>query len=301
MHDGELTVDEALADRLLARLLPDLHGRPLRPAPGAGTVNTIVRLGDDLVARFPLLAADEDRLRAEASALREFAAAVPFAAPLPVHILPPSSEYASAWSVQTWVPGRTADPRAHAEATGLADDLGTLIRALRRVDTAGREFDGRGRGGVLADHDEWVAGCLSRSGHLFDVPLATALWAALRSLPPAGTVVMSHRDLTPFNLLVADDSDRARLVGVLDGGDFGPADPALDLVCAWHLFEPSAREVLRAVVETDAATWLRGAGWAFQQAAGLGWYYERSNPSMSALGCSTMRRLLMDDELRRLV
>ena len=42
---------------------------------------------------------------------------------------------------------------------------------------------------------------------------------------------MSHGDLIPGNVLVAGD----RLSGVLDTGGFGPADPALDLVSAWHL------------------------------------------------------------------
>lgn len=300
MHDGELTVDDTLADRLLARDAPDLHGRPLRRVPAAGTVNTIVRLGDDLVARFPLLPTTEQQLRREAAALHEFAEATPFATPVPVRVVPPSTDYPSAWSVQTWVPGRPADPLAHADAADLARDLGALIRALRAVDVAGRGFDGRGRGGVLADHDEWVAECLARSGSLFDVAAATALWSELRSLPSAEDVVMSHRDLTPFNVLIAEDGG-TRLVGVLDGGDFGPADPALDLVCAWHLFDAPVREVLRDAVDVGTTTWLRGAAWAFQQAAGLGWYYERSNPAMSALGRTTMRRLLADADLRRLI
>ena len=46
--------------------------------------------------------------------------------------------------------------------------------------------------------------------------------------------------------------------------------------------------------------WQRGAGWALQQAMGLGWYYEDSSPAMSALGLSTVRRLLDDAELMSL-
>lgn len=112
---------------------------------------------------------------------------------------------------------------------------------------------------------------------------------------------MSHRDLTPFNLLVRREGAETRLAGVLDGGGFGPADRALDLVCAWHLFDAPAREVLRAGVDAGTIEWLRGAAWAFQQAIGLGWYYEESNPDMSALGLSTLRRLLGDRELSALI
>ncbi|HWV49393.1 MAG TPA: hypothetical protein VN035_08050, partial [Microbacterium sp.] len=84
---------------------------------------------------------------------------------------------------------------------------------------------------------------------------------------------------------------------VLDSGSFGPADPALDLVAAWHLFDAPRRERLRDALDVDEVEWLRGAAWAFQQAMGLGWYYAESNPTMSALGLSTMRRLLEDAEL----
>ncbi|WFR84638.1 hypothetical protein [Arthrobacter sp. Y-9] len=41
-----------------------------------------------------------------------------------------------------------------------------------------------------------------------------------------------------------------------------------------------------------AEEWERGAGWAFQQAMGLVWYYRESNPDMSELGRSTLDRLL---------
>ena len=44
---------------------------------------------------------------------------------------------------------------------------------------------------------------------------------------------MTHSDLIPGNVLVS----AGRLSGILDVGGFGPADPALDLVSAWHLLE----------------------------------------------------------------
>lgn len=53
-------------------------------------------------------------------------------------------------------------------------------------------------------------------------------------------------------------------------------------------------------VEASDVEWQRGTRWALQQAMGLGWYYEDSNPAMSALGLSTMNRLLDDSELTSL-
>lgn len=104
---------------------------------------------------------------------------------------------------------------------------------------------------------------------------------------------MSHRDLIPANLLVKGE----HLIGVLDAGRFRPADPALDLVAAWHLLDRERREIVRHQLGSDEVEWKRGAAWAFQQAMGLVWHYEDTNPGMSALGRSTLRRLLDDPEL----
>jgi aminoglycoside phosphotransferase (APT) family kinase protein len=84
---------------------------------------------------------------------------------------------------------------------------------------------------------------------------------------------------------------------VLDAGRFGPADPALDLVAAWHLLDRARRGIVRQVLGSHDVEWRRGAAWAFEQAMGLVWYYAESNPGMSALGRSTLARLLDDPDL----
>ncbi|WP_334146927.1 phosphotransferase [Microbacterium sp.] len=301
MHEGELALDDELARRLIADSFPDLGDQVLQRVRAAGTVNTIVRVGDDLVARFPLAAAMREDLAAEGAAMSAFAAVCPFPAPLPHGIGSGNESYRSAWAMQTWVPGETAGFDAHAGSSSLATDLSELILSLRTVEVGGRVFDGQGRGGDLRDHDGWVTECLSKSDHLLDVPRTTALWQALRDLPRSGPDVMGHRDLTPFNLLVGRRAGLDRLVGVLDSGSFGPVDRALDLVCAWHLFDPQPRRLLRDRVAATETEWFRGAAWALQQAIGLGWYYERSNSAMAALGVSTIRRLLADEELSALL
>ncbi|MDN5855718.1 MAG: aminoglycoside phosphotransferase, partial [Actinomycetia bacterium] len=80
--------------------------------------------------------------------------------------------------------------------------------------------------------------------------------------------------------------------GVIDCGDFAPADPALDLVAAWHLMDREQRTLLRAELGCGDIQWRRGMAWAFQQAMGLVWYYADSNPVMSGLGRRTLDRLL---------
>lgn len=88
-----------------------------------------------------------------------------------------------------------------------------------------------------------------------------------------------------------------RLVGVLDTGGFGPADPALDLVAAWHLLDAERRSVLREQLGASDLQWARGAAWALEQALGLVWYYESTLPAMAELGRTTLERLLSDPVL----
>lgn len=293
MHEGELGLSDDDAERLIAQRFPELTSVPVRRVHTTGTVNTIVRIGDDLAARFPLLPESEAVVRAESDALAEFAELSVIPSPRPYGVGHPTPEYPSAWSVQTWLPGEPASPVDHESSDPLALDVVAMVSALRAAPVRGRSFDGRGRGGTLTDHDEWVGECIGKGAHLLDADRVRRLWAELRKLPSVGPDVMSHRDLTPFNLLVSQD----RLSGVLDGGGFGPADRALDLVVCWHLFDERRRELIRSGLDVETAEWRRGAAWALQQAMGLVWYYERSNPPMSALGLSTMRRLLHDPEL----
>ncbi|MBO9626799.1 MAG: aminoglycoside phosphotransferase family protein [Microbacterium sp.] len=297
MHDDELAIDEDDVRRLVAEQFPQWRDEQVLRLAAPGTVNAIFRIGDDLAARFPLQAVDaaeaEATLVREQEAMAELAAHCPVPTPTGVAIGRPGRGYPMPWSVQTWVHGETATPDATGHSVALATDLACLIRALRAADTRGRTFSGRGRGGSLRAADEWMDLCFRESEGLLPVPELRALWVSLRDLPDAGPAVMTHGDLIPANLLL----DGERLVGVLDGGGFGPADPALDLVAAWHLLDADARDVLRGNLVVDDVEWRRGAAWALQQSMGLVWYYRESLPSMSALGRSTLARLLDAAEL----
>jgi aminoglycoside phosphotransferase (APT) family kinase protein len=85
--------------------------------------------------------------------------------------------------------------------------------------------------------------------------------------------------------------DAGRLAGVIDVGGLGAADPALDLVAAWHLLDPGPRDAFRADLRCGDLEWARGAAWAFEQAMGLVWYYAETNPAMSHMGRRTLERL----------
>lgn len=183
---------------------------------------------------------------------------------------------------------RITSPDSRADHA-LARDLATLIGSLRSLDTGGRTFQGDGRGGDLRAHDDWVRQCIDRSQGLLDTAALAATWARLRDLPRHDPDRMSHTDLIPANILTTADGG---LAGILDTGAYQPADPALDLVCAWHLFDTPARETLRTLVSCSPLEWERGRARAFEQAVGLVWYYDRSNPTMADLGRTTLARVL---------
>ena len=278
MHAGQLAVSLSTVRDLVGGQFPAWGHLTVRAVQPAGTVNAIFRIGGGLAARFPLRPGDaasvRRRLESEAASARGLAGRTRFATPQPVAIGEPGAGYPLPWAVQTWLPGMTAAEDDPGGSVAFAHDLAEFISGVRAIGTGGRTFSGQGRGGDLRSHDGWMQTCFERSGRLLDVPRLRRMWEALRELPRgAASDVMSHGDLIPGNLIVS----AGRLAGVLDAGDVGPADPALDLVAAWHLLEDGPRQALRDDLSCGDLEWQRGRAWAFEQAMGLVWYYADSN------------------------
>jgi aminoglycoside phosphotransferase (APT) family kinase protein len=292
MHADQLTVTPGMVRELVDAQFPGWRQLAITKVDAAGTVNAIFRIGGQLAARFLLRPGDaasvRRRLESEAAAARELAGGTRFATPEPVAIGEPGAGYPLPWAVQTWLPGVTAADEDPGGSVAFAHDLAEFIGGVRAIGTGGRMFSGRGRGGDLRSHDGWMESCFERSGQLLDVPRLRRVWEAMRALPRgAAGDVMSHGDLIPGNVLVSG----GRLAGILDAGDLGPADPALDLVAAWHLLEDGPRQALRGDLRGDDLEWERGKAWAFEQAMGLVWYYAASNPGMSRMGRRTLERI----------
>ncbi len=297
MHEDQLQIDLDVVRRLVRVQFPGWSHLAISPLETTATVNAIFRIGDSLTARFPLQGADAGQvlalLQREGEAASEFAKVSAVPAPEPVALGQAGLGYPLPWTVQTWVPGDDAMSQDRCTTLAFAEDLAGLIARLRSVDTRGRRFAGQGRGGHLPDHDAWMAHCFEKSEGLVDVPTFRAMWGEWRTLPEVDADVMSHTDLTPANVLVR----HGRLAGVLDTGGFAPADPALDLVSAWHVLDQAHRDVLREGLGCSEVQWARGMAWALQQAMGLVWYYAESNPAMSRWGRRTLSRLLADAEV----
>ncbi len=92
--------------------------------------------------------------------------------------------------------------------------------------------------------------CFDNSEDLLDVPRLRGMWRDLQRVPRNDPDAMWHGDLQPGNVLV----HRGRLAGLLDGGGYGPADPALDLVCCWNLLDSKPRDVRLRAGSSGAGT-----------------------------------------------
>jgi aminoglycoside phosphotransferase (APT) family kinase protein len=293
MHTNQLAISPETVRRLVDAQFPQWRDLAIKPFASQGTVNALFRIGERLAARFPLESGDVGStrrwLQSEAQAARELLGRTRFRTPEPLALGEPGEGYPLPWSVQTWLPGTPATVEDPGGSATFAHDLSEFISGVRAIDTRGRAFNGKGRGGDLRSHDEWMETCFAHSEGLLDVPRLRRLWAVLRELP-RGTAgdVMTHGDLIPGNVLVCD----GRLVGVIDVGGLGPADPALDLVGAWHLLEAGPRQVLRDDLGCGDLEWERGKAWAFEQAMGAAWYYVESNPAMSLMGQRTLQRIM---------
>lgn len=297
MHEDQLNVTVDVVRRLITDQFPAWALFSIMPVHVEGTVNAIFRIGEGLAARFPLQPRDVETtrqwLRSEADAALELSAHTSFPVPEPVAIGEPGAGYPLPWSVQTWLPGTTASQQDPSNSGDFAHDLAKFIAEVRAIDVRGRSFAGDGRGGDLRSHDEWMEVCFKQSEQLFDVARLRRIWARLRELPRESPDVMTHGDLIPGNVLV----NNGRLVGILDVGGLGPADPALDLVTAWHLLDAGPRKLLREDLRSDELEWERGKAWAFQQAMGAAWYYHSTNPPMSRMGRRTIERILADETI----
>lgn len=292
MHQNEIPLSVAQVRRIIGEQFPQWQDLAITPVAGSGTVNRIFRLGDELSARFPLVVDDPDDvqeyLQIETNAARELLGKTRFSTPELVALGHPSADYPGPWAVHTWLQGTPAANVDLSSSAAFASDVAQFISDVRAIPVRGRSFRGYGRGGDLRLHDEWMETCFRESKELLDVPRLRRLWREMRELPRVDADIMTHGDVLPSNLLVENEA----LVGVLDPGGLGPADPALDLMGAWSLFDDDRRQLLRTELKCSDLEWARGQAWAFQQAMGAVWYYVTSNPTMSELGRRALENIL---------
>jgi aminoglycoside phosphotransferase (APT) family kinase protein len=264
MHTDELPIDEPLVRRLLGEQFPQWAELPLERIEPSGTVNAIYRLGSDLAIRLPRLVRWGSAPDALDEWLPRLAPLLRLEVPVPVARGVPAEGYPCHWSVVTWLEGRhgAVDP------TQAATDLASFVAALQRAPAEGAPD---GRGVPLERHDDQTRRAIAKLG---DDPDRIAIWNEALAAPAwHGKPVWTHGDLDARNWLVRD----GRISGVIDWGSAGVGDPAADVMVAWKLGSPEAREAFRHALAVDHATWLRARGWVLAQSQWALSYYTPEN------------------------
>ncbi|MGC4896123.1 aminoglycoside phosphotransferase family protein [Micromonospora sp. DT31] len=298
LHEDEIPVDEGVVRALLVDQCPEWAALPLTPA-GAGTDNTMYRLGSDLLVRVPRTADKAGSLRKEQQWLPRLAPLLPYAVPEPLHAGTPAAAFPLPWSVLRWIHGDEVRPDTVQDWATLGTDLATFVRRLHATDLLGATRTGTlsgYRGGSLHPCDSWIApaldDCRSRIGDEIDVDTLQRLWRAALTLPePAGPHVWLHGDLKPTNLLARD----GRLHAVIDFGGLAVGSPDAEHAPIWDL-PPPARHAYREALGLDDVTWARARAWALGVAASGVSYYWDTFPAFVAECRHRLRAILADTQ-----
>jgi aminoglycoside phosphotransferase (APT) family kinase protein len=288
MHDDEVETDCELARGLLASQYPHWAGLPIERVRSAGTDNAMYRLGDDMAVRLPRIHWAIESVVKERRWLPVLAPHLPLAVPMPIAKGEPEVVFPYPWSVVQWLPGEMAKPGTLEDPAQAAVDLADFVRALQSVDPTGAPQHHRGRPVRLQDDAvrRGVAGLRDE----VDGDAVLDAWSRVLAAPDYdGPPVWFHGDLAYLNLLANDGT----LCGVIDWGTCAVGDPAGDTIAAWSLLPSDAREVFRAALEIDDATWERGKGWALTGVFGIP-YYRDTNPVLVADKIRAIEAVLQD-------
>lgn len=263
---ADVVPDPQTVTRLLREQAPHLADMTVQSSSTSGSSNWVFRLGDALAVRLPRSDDYAADLLNEVRWLPRLAPNLPVAVPDVVAVGQPSGTFPRPWAVVSWVPGNLPLALDGPQEALLAESLGTFLQSLHAVDTADvttePERSGYRFGEPVTEMiDRWAGRAAEELADLFDPASVRDAWQRLRDVPAATEAACwVHTDLSEENLLTDDDG---RLTGVIDFGGVGIGDRSVDLLYAWSMFDPPAREVLRVASGADDTTWTRARAWAF--------------------------------------
>ncbi len=305
LHGNEIPIDIELVRTLVGRVMPDYADAPVRRLASSGSTNVLFRLGDEFLVRLPRQPGGSAAITKEATWLPFLAPMLPVSVPEVVAMFEPHRDYSERWSVVRWIDGEhpeVIEPETSVlpRRENLAKDLAEVLEALSRADVPAEAVNNPDlqsyRGEPIATMDratrENIERCRSLEDFDFNLDAAERVWDEAMRLPGAADRVSPrwyHGDLAAENLLLRD----GKLAAVLDFGGLSVGDPTVDLVVAWEVLDPPARELFRRQLGVDDATWLRGRAWALSITLMI-WYYWTTMPERRASRMKVGRNVLAD-------
>ncbi len=291
MHEDQADIDDDLVRRLLKTQFPQWADLPLEYFDSGGTVNAIYRLGPHMYVRLPLTEPWVWHIRIEKKWLPKLAPHLPFPISEPLAYGQPEHGYPFQWAVYRWIEGEPWKISSLADLNQAAKDLAEFIKALWRIDPKDGKIPRGAQGLPLRSRDDWVRMTAESARDMIDADALLSAWSDALELPDFdGPSLWVHGDLLPGNVLISD----GRMSAVIDFGGVHIGDPAIDISAAWKLLAGDSRQIFRAALDVDDATWARARGWAIPSVGALH-YYRHTNPAMVEFGLHTINGVLADD------
>lgn len=291
MHDNDIYIDTHLVRRLVEKQFPQWSDLPIEPVDSAGTDNVIYRLGENMVVRLPRIASAAAQVDKEHQWLLKLAPHLTINIPVPLGKGMPNEKFPWSWVVYQWLEGNDAIVEPITDLKQTAVQLAHFITALQKIDPSNSPISQRGH--PLAVNDQETRAALNSLHGIINVDAATRAWEVALNAPELkGPPVWIHGDLHPGNLLVK----QGRLSAIIDFGITGIGDPACDMMVAWTLLSAKTRNIFRASVQVDDATWARGRGWALTFGLVALPYYQKTNPVLADIARRTINEVLADKD-----
>jgi aminoglycoside phosphotransferase (APT) family kinase protein len=239
---AEVTVDDALARRLIGEQFPELALRSLRLL-GEGWDTTVWLVDEEWVFRFPRRSYPVPGLENEIAYLPRLAPLLPLPIPNPTLVGEPSPDFRWPFYGAPFLPGRElADAALDDAARGaLARPLAEFLLTLHAIELGAelpvdpvRRADMSFRVPRTVERLEE----LERLGLWTAPPLVADLLESARELPAPEPAATCHGDLHLRHLLVDRDGKPS---AVIDWIDLSRNDPGVDLVLYWSSLPPESR------------------------------------------------------------
>lgn len=291
MPAADVEITAGLVRRLLSAQVPALAGERLELVAN-GWDNAVYRLGATRAVRLPRRAAAAGLVLHEQRWLPDYARRSPVPVPAPLYAGGPAAGYPWHWSVIPWFDGVSATQVSPAGRSSIAAELAAFLAAIHVPAPSGAPVNPV-RGVPLAERSATVLERLADRARYPQAARLRELWQAAMAVPlHSGPPVWLHGDLHPANVLFrAAGEGPAGLAAVIDFGDLGAGDPAVDLAVAWLMFDDDGRQRFMAACGAPGADWERAKGWALVLATAM-ISNSDDNPVLHETGGFALRQLL---------